>query len=323
MAKLRFAFLNCHDLSSGVPKQIEGLGDAIASLFPGEPADVIGLAEVGDPSLGKQVVARATRGCSTGYSSVWSGLPDPRSKAPPYGLALYYRDDRVQRAIGQASACGPPDWAWRGNGYCRFRTMAVRLHLAGNPAHVFWVSVNHWLSWLRDGRRGTESDRVESSRELGRCYRGLVSPDGGTFVALGDFNCEPWDVPLNGRRWDPEGHDPQLIHAERQLDIVLAERADEPFLYNPTWPWMGGGHGGGSAGDVGGVAQGPLGTYAYTRGRTAEWWCFDQVLISRACLVGPLFVLGGEGAVKQHPPQGHADHHAVGIALTVNVSTAR
>lgn len=132
----------------------------------------------------------------------------------------------------------------------------------GVPLHLF---LSHWPSRMH--MPSDSSTRILLGSEIHRKFeeiRGLdIDPQ---VVMLGDYNDEPFDRSIS-----------ESLLATRDRDLALNK---EHLLYNPFWRHMSFYEHGGEDGVY------DRGTYYYKSGVNNRWYTFDQMMFSKALMVG-------------------------------------
>ena len=307
---LRCAFINCQDLfqpgtvanrGPQSPDEMDAKLGALAETLKdaaGSCPDLVGLCEVGDEAVGKELAEAIAPGY---YECVWSGPPPAKNS---FGLMVLFRRDVFTQEQEK--------WVeYRRGPRQRNRAMAVPLYHAPSPSQLqgglLWFAVSHWEA----PSRGTpiESDHFQSWMSLSGFCRDLVFGDDTPLILVGDFNCEPWDAPFVNQSGD-------ALETTRERRLVLDRRRHGSFLYNPMWRLA--------------VEMEPfeetladgffaphhhrLGTWNDEEGR---WRMFDQLIVTRPLLDGSYLQLQ-EGTVRIVPARdGCSDHRAVGASFRV------
>lgn len=312
--ELRVAFLNCHSLyepgthsrrsprtRADLQDKIDGLGRTLRSVFDPETPDLVGLCEVSDLALGRHVGSAISSGT---YADVWSGDPPTH---PGIGLntsLMILYDRRRVLTTGRARETS------RGTLLARKKWLAAQFQLVGGSGVPFWFVVTHWGSDFRRGRQGGNNARMGSSCEMGAFLRDRGIIRDAPVVMVGDFNCEPSDAPLYRRHYGGQFRD--QLRGMRERPLVLRPKNMLPYLYNPMWHYMAEPDLWPTGSAPGYARPRPIGTWLHT---SVGWHLWDQVLVSRLCLLGGPLTLVEHSIRIIEPVNQCTDHSAVGAVF--------
>jgi hypothetical protein len=313
------AFLNCKRLFQvaqhtkdgpqneiELRKKVSDLAAAIRRCFFPDLPDMIGLCELADTDLAKDIFDEVGPGK---YSAIWqSPPPSGNNNDPQTGLSLGY-DAEVFSLERQAEAEMTP--GERG----RYHWLAahVRLRKAGANFPTFWVVVNHWPSDYGRGLFRGIWPRTLTARCLAEFLENIAFNHSMAALLMGDFNCEPFDPPLTGSLLSGT-----RIMSVREHQRALNPRAQLPYFYNLMWRSLGEIHPLENR-TLGGSGR-PPGTYTGDNAvqDSAEWRCYDQFLVNaRLMMDGPATVLENSLVISQVDPSA-SDHCAIGVKFAYN-----
>jgi hypothetical protein len=120
----------------------------------------------------------------------------------------------------------------------------------------FHLFVSHWPS------------RISTDGDGDRCVYGVrlrdCIPDSPYIIFLGDYNDEPFNNSLSSRSG---------LMATRDLKLALKRKN---LFYNPFWKCL----------SQTNWDSGCFGSYFYRQGKITRWHTFDQIIFSRAFLLG-------------------------------------
>jgi len=170
--------------------------------------------------------------------------------------------------------------------------------------------VNHWKSNL-PSPSATAPLRAEASRKLGEFVRGSASYLSEAVLLIGDFNCEPHAPPFRHSPLVPA--DGIRLRAVREHSLLLNHNRRLAYLYNPTWRYLGEPQASGTPPGPG--PKHPLGTFCRSPQTDDEWLMWDQVMLTRPLLAGPIAHLLGERVSIVRPVNDCSDHCGIGLAL--------
>jgi len=303
---LKCAFINCHDLfqpgtvdrrGPQTPEEMKAKLGALAETLRravGGIPDLVGLCEVGDEAVGKELAEAIATGY---YTSVWSGRPQRKNSM---GLMVLYRCGMFKKQR---------EWSEPQSLTLRTRAMAVLLGHVTDPTEppksMVWFVVSHWEATFSDT---AVEDRRESWSNFSRFCRKDAFEDTDALILVGDFNCEPWGPPFVNKARD-------VLEATRERRLVLEAKRGDSFLYNPMWRLA--------------VEAAPyedtlaagyserfhrLGTWV---GAGKGWRMIDQLIVTRALLAGPFLKLQEATVSIVIAHLGCSDHCAIGASFTV------
>lgn len=306
--RLHCAFLNCFNLFSlpntagrgetdpvRLAQKLDSQAATLCSLFPNQTPDLIGLCELGSRGMGQELGRRV----APTYRDVWAGDPD----ATHVSEMLLYDPAIVERTTTPVERYRPPQAR-------RPFWLAAELQLRQGSRGVFWVVVNHWKSNLRANILIADDRRKEIAADLAEYYNTSAHISSTAMLMMGDFNCEPGDLPFRGLTRDSD--QPNSLRSSREHLQVLNSRK-QPAFYNPMWRVMGEPEPWDVAGHVGFVP--PRHTGTYLGGGASGWKMWDQIMVTKRLLRGgPARLVESRLAVAA-PVDGCSDHYAVGVAL--------
>jgi hypothetical protein len=312
---LRCVFLNCCNLfqagaapsrfggdQAELDRKLDALAATLAGFFPGGQPDLIGLCEVGDETLAREIAQRLA---ANRYLCLWSGVPATPWQRMETGLATLYDPGKLSPVEPAPRIILTPS----GRRACQ---MASLFQLRGGTRGAFWWIVNHWKSRM-GGVEKTEPDRMESAAELGNFFLETAREETEAMIAIGDFNCEPGEQPFHRQRG--VNVPANALRSVRERALVSREGNRLAYFYCPMWRAMA------ETDPVEGPAaprpwpSERLGTFAASGAGTLDWAMFDQLLVTRPLLSrAPVFPLGLLEATLsiQDAHGGCSDHRAVG-----------
>lgn len=128
-------------------------------------------------------------------------------------------------------------------------------HVYGSkPLHFF---ISHWPSQLRGDAHEARVDAAVRLR--GVVDEALEADPTANLILLGDYNDEPYGESVMHR-----------LHSSRERSLVQSKSS---LLYNPCWPFMGGG-------------TNSKGTCFYASDKRSRWKAYDQVMLSSSLVTG-------------------------------------
>ncbi len=316
--RLRCVTLNCWNLAPlGHPRcrvagpvemaaKIVDLGRTLRVPFPGHTPDLVVLSEVWTDALAGQVADAIAPGV---YSVVWSG-PPPGTHP---GLAILVDGRRVSRTSARRRQ-GPHTGRGHPSSQRRCRWLACEFQLGFGSRAAFWAVGCHWKSWAFGGERATESDRMQSAREVGGLYLATRGRNPNLLV-LGDLNCEPGDYPLRSqsrRVATGRAARPTQLTAFRQHDRVLLDGPGSAYLYGAVWQFAGEPDPLEDTRRAGYVRPRLMGTHGTAvTGIGTKSALLDHPLVSKRMMVGRQIELLERSVTLRRPVGGCSDHAAV------------
>ena len=304
--EFKCCFLNCRNLyefevnrrradisEEDLEQKLIGLATMLREAAVGELPALIGLCEIGSQEIGIRLANTLQPDC---YTAIWSGSPSHNK------TGLLVLCDKQLFTEGRTVID-----RWTQGEQARVKWMAVRLECQRGTQGTLWFVVHHWPSPLS----GEESPTARQNlwAELNSFYKREARVEADAMIMVGDFNCEPGDAPLVGQPGE-------VLVTTRQREPVVRGWRDGLILYNPMWRFMGEEHPYEDTLELGYTPTRPLGTY-FRSGQSGAWRMLDQMIVSRAVLIGPHFqLLERTIRISSHRSE-FSDHSAVGATICI------
>jgi hypothetical protein len=239
--------------------------------------------EVGSLNAAHQIAHHVA---PAGYEVEWSGIPLGMNAGT--GLLLAYRPELFRVAATERDTSGG-----------RPRWFAVLLQLRAGSLAPFWIVVTHWKSNLGGGA----PDRLSSARQIGEWYLRTARRQTEAMILVGDFNCEPMDPPFHA----PNNY----FRGSRERGEILRDGLRLAYFFNPMWHLL-------AEPDLyeatlapGYVPPRPTGTWNDDSTRNYGWRVWDQLLVTKPLLTGPLLRLREDSIALNVPANRCTDHCAL------------
>lgn len=267
-------------------------------MFAPDVPDLVGLCEVGARLLGLEV---GTRVWGAGlFSDEWSGNPSVGQT----GQMVLFRNSTLSRTR---------ELAVSHRGFGSRRTSWLAAELQADRRAPFWFIVNHWKSNMGGGPWDGDLSRHRMAYELGDFYQQKVAKGSWGTIMVGDFNCEPGDLPFRGLA--VPNQPPSRLRQTREHRALLGSHRGTPAFYSPMCRLMAEPVAWDHRLDRGAGPQATqLGTHL-PQGRVSGWFMWDQLLVNRPMLWGGSMSLRESSVVVQSPVGKCSDHCAIGAVF--------
>jgi len=103
------------------------------------------------------------------------------------------------------------------------------------------------------------------------------------------------------------------LRAVREHSLLLNHRRRPSFFYNPMWRYLGESLPCAAGSDA--PTRRLLGTYCSDTKADDEWLMWDQLMVTRPLLAGPVAYLVEDRVTSARPVSGCSDHCGIGLAL--------
>ena len=292
--------------------KIAAIVETLRRVFSGTLPDVIGLCEIGSYSIGQHVSRELTANSPTAaYHSVWSGLgPNITIGARTRystGLLVLFNPTTIQR-LREPLEHSP-------NVNTRAKWLGVPFKSKIGSGAEFWFVVNHWKSAVKVSEAQMFARQMESGVQIGEFYqRPPIRPT----VLIGDFNCEPFDIPFLLQKVAQQSS--TRFKGVRERNAAMGRSPNGhggiAYFYNPMWRLLGDPEHWEASRVLGYTASRPTGTFLPMKRKTG-WKTLDQVLVSRQMLDGNQITLIESSAHIVSAYNQCSDHCALGWEFDV------
>jgi len=167
-----------------------------------------------------------------------------------------------------------------------------------------WFVVNHWQSPLSGA--SSPASRQNCWSEFSFFFQNEARMVADGLLVGGDFNIEPGDPPFVNQSG-------ATLQPTRERQLVLRDRRNSSYLYNPMWRFMGEPEPHEDTLTEGYLPSRPLGTYLSGSG----WRLYDQMFVSKSLLAGAYYHLLERTVRISLPQNACSDHCAIGARFGI------